>query len=110
MLRPVRLQWCCAVSIYARAMGLQERDFFTDKPETRPASYACPRCGRRNNYDVRWVRRTKKPRLPPGADERDRAMYAKLRDYLVRIDDNLACKTCQKKFEIPVAPVAGVRR
>jgi len=82
-------------------MGLQERDFFTDKPETRPASYACPRCGRRNNYDVRWVRRTKKPRLPPGADERDRAMYAKLRDYLVRIDDNLTCKTCQKKFEIP---------
>lgn len=82
-------------------MGLQERDFFTDKPETRPASYACPRCGRRNNYDVRWVRRTKKPRLPNGADERDRAMYAKLRDYLVRIDDNLTCKTCQKKFEIP---------
>jgi hypothetical protein len=82
-------------------MGLQERDFFTDKPETRPASYACPRCGRRNNYDVRWVRRTKKPRLPPGADERDRAMYAKLRDYLIRIDDNLTCKTCQKKFEIP---------
>jgi len=80
---------------------MQERDFFTDKPETRPASYACPRCGRRNNYDVRWVRRTKKPRLPPGADERDRAMYAKLRDYLVRIDDNLTCKTCQKKFEIP---------
>ena len=82
-------------------MGLQERDFFTDKPETRPASYACPRCGRRNNYDVRWVRRTKKPRLPNGADERDRAMYAKLRDYLVRIDDILTCKTCQKKFEIP---------
>ncbi len=82
-------------------MGLQERDFFTDKPETRPASYACPRCGRRNNYDVRWVRRTKKPRLPNGADERDRAMYAKLRDYLVRIDDMLTCKTCQKKFEIP---------
>jgi len=80
---------------------MQERDFFTDKPETRPASYACPRCGRRNNYDVRWVRRTKKPRLPNGADERDRAMYAKLRDYLVRIDDNLTCKTCQKKFEIP---------
>jgi hypothetical protein len=80
---------------------MQERDFFTDKPETRPASYACPRCGRRNSYDVRWVRRTKKPRLPNGADERDRAMYAKLRDYLVRIDDNLTCKTCQKKFEIP---------
>ena len=58
-------------------MALQERDFFTDKPETRPASYACPRCGRRNDYQVRWVRRIKKDRIPSGADERDRAMYGK---------------------------------
>jgi hypothetical protein len=82
-------------------MSLQERDFFTEKPETRPASYACPRCGRRHDYQVRWVRRRKKDRLPPGADERDRALYAKLRDYIIRIDDMLTCKTCQRKFEIP---------
>jgi len=82
-------------------MGLQERDFFTEKPEMRPASYACPRCGRRNDYQVRWLRRTKKDRIPSGADERDRAMYGKLKDYLVRVDDTLTCKTCQRKFDIP---------
>jgi hypothetical protein len=47
------------------------------------------------------MRRTKKDRLPPRADERDRALYAKLRDYLVRVDDDVTCKTCQKRFEIP---------
>jgi hypothetical protein len=47
------------------------------------------------------MRRTKKDRLPPRADERDRALYAKLRDYLIRIDDDVTCKTCQKRFEIP---------
>ena len=50
---------------------------------------------------VRWMRRTKKDRLPPGADARDRALYAKLRDYLIRLDDEVTCKTCQKRFEIP---------
>ena len=40
---------------------------------------------------------------PPAAraDERDRALYAKLRDYLIRVDDDVTCKTCQKRFEIP---------
>ncbi|MGH8641793.1 MAG: hypothetical protein ACRET6_08770 [Burkholderiales bacterium] len=43
----------------------------------------------------------KKDRLPPGADEADRAKFAKLRDYLLRLDDEVTCKTCGKKFEIP---------
>jgi hypothetical protein len=47
------------------------------------------------------VRRTKKDRLPGGADEGDRAKFAKLRDYLLRCDDEVTCKTCGKKFEIP---------
>jgi len=47
------------------------------------------------------VRRSKKDHLPPGADEVDRAKFAKLRDYLLRLDDQVACKTCGKKFEIP---------
>ena len=50
---------------------------------------------------MRWVVRTKKDRLPPGADERDRALYAKLRDYMIRVDDSVTCKTCGKKFDIP---------
>src|SRR5438094_6232181 len=36
----------------------------------------------------------RKTRLPPRADERDRALYAKLRDYLIRVDDDVTCKTC----------------
>ena len=80
---------------------IDERDFFTERPEQRPAEYLCPRCKRKNAYQVRWVRRVKKPRLPPGADARDRALYTKLRDHLVRVDDDVTCKTCGKKFEIP---------
>jgi hypothetical protein len=47
------------------------------------------------------VRRSKKDRPPAGADETDRAKFAKLRDYLLRLDDEVTCKTCGKKFEIP---------
>ena len=47
------------------------------------------------------MRRTKKKSIPPGADARDRALYAKLRDYLIRMDDDVICKTCGKRFEIP---------
>src|SRR5262245_61275969 len=82
-------------------MALDERAFFSDRNETRPARYSCPRCNRTNEYNVRWVRRVKKDRLPPGADERDRAKFAKLRDHLIRVDDEVVCKTCGKKFEIP---------
>src|SRR5437762_12847598 len=80
---------------------MEERDFYTERPESKSAEYTCPRCKRSNQYQVRWMRRTKKDRLPPRADERDRALYAKLRDYLVRVDDDVSCKTCQKRFEIP---------
>jgi hypothetical protein len=82
-------------------MSLDERAFFTDKPETRQGRYQCPRCHRSGDYSVRWVRRSKKDRLPPGADEGDRAKFAKLRDYLLRLDDEVVCKACGKKFEIP---------
>ena len=80
---------------------MDERDFFTERPEQRPAQYSCPRCKRRNEYVVRWMRRTKKKGLPPGADARDRALFAKLRDYLIRLDDDVTCKACGKRFEIP---------
>ena len=82
-------------------MALDERSFFTDRPETRPGRYQCPKCRRTSEYSIRWVRRAKKDRLPPGADEADRAKFAKLRDYLLRLDDEVTCKTCGKKFEIP---------
>lgn len=82
-------------------MAFDERAFFNDKPETRQGRYQCPRCHRTSDYGIRWVRRSKKDRPPAGADENDRAKFAKLRDYLLRLDDEVTCKTCGKKFEIP---------
>ena len=82
-------------------MALDERAFFTDRPETRQGRYQCPKCRRSAEYSVRWVRRTKKDRLPPGASDEDRAKFAKLRDYLLRVEDDVTCRSCGKKFEIP---------
>jgi len=82
-------------------MALDERAFFTEKPETRQGRYQCPKCRRTNEYPIRWVRRAKKDRPPSNATEEDRAKFAKLRDYLLRLDDEVVCKTCGKKFEIP---------
>lgn len=82
-------------------MALDERAFFNDRPETRQGRYQCPKCRRSADYQVRWVRRTRKDRLPHGAGEEDRAKFAKLRDYLLRVEDEVVCKTCGRKFEIP---------
>ena len=82
-------------------MALDERAFFNEKSETRPGTYQCPKCRRSSEYPVRWVRRTKKDRPPGGADDADRAKFAKLRDYLLRLDDSVVCKSCGRKFDIP---------
>jgi len=82
-------------------MALDERAFFNEKPETRPGTYQCPKCHRTSEYSIRWVRRTKKDRPPANADDADRAKFAKLRDYLLRLDDVVVCKTCGRKFDIP---------
>ena len=82
-------------------MALDERAFFNEKPETRPGRFQCPKCRRTNDYSIRWVRRAKKDRPPAGADEQDRAKFAKVRDHLLRLDDEVVCKACGRKFEIP---------
>lgn len=82
-------------------MGLDERAFFSEKQETRQGRYTCPKCRRAGTYNVRWVRRVKKDRLPAGADENDRARFAKMRDYLLRLDEDVVCTSCGRKFEIP---------
>jgi hypothetical protein len=82
---------------------MHERDFFNERQETKRATFSCPHCRERAEYDVRWLRRTKKSALPRGANEQDRMRFAKSRDYMVRIDDMLACKNvrCRRRFEIP---------
>lgn len=83
------------------AAPVDERQFFTEKPEQRPARLQCPKCRRTNDYTIRWMRRTKKSQVPGGADARARAMFDKVKDHLVRIDDDVTCRTCGRKFEIP---------
>lgn len=80
-------------------MAFDEKAFFIEKPENRPAKFPCPRCKRVNDYSLRWMRRTKrKDRQPQGED---RAKFDKLRDHLLRLDDEVTCKSCGKKFEVP---------
>ena len=80
---------------------MNERDFFDERPETKRASYSCPHCRERADYDVRWLRRTRKKQPPRGANEMDRARFQKSRDYMVRVDDQLTCQRCRKRFDIP---------
>ena len=82
---------------------MQERDIFDERQETKKAEYACPFCRERNEYDVRWLKRTKKKQAPRQMNEQDRARFAKSRDYMVRVDDQLMCRNmrCRKRFEIP---------
>ena len=81
---------------------MNESDIFEERRETKTASYSCPHCRERNDYEVRWMKRTKKKKFR-GGNERDRAQFEKSRDYMVRIDDQLACKNmrCRRRFEIP---------
>lgn len=82
---------------------MHERDIFDEKPETKKASYACPHCRERADYDIRWMTRRKKKQEPRNLSSQDRAQFQKSRDYMVRIDDMLMCKNmrCRKRFEVP---------
>ena len=81
---------------------MEEREFFNEKDEVVPAAIYCSKCRETLEYPIRWRRRVKKTALPPRADERDRARFAKARNYRVRIDDKVRCKNprCGKTIEI----------
>jgi hypothetical protein len=80
---------------------MRESELFHEKQETKRATYTCPHCRDRSEYDVRWLKRTKKQSPPRGASEQDRQLFQKSRDYMVRVDDMLACRSCRKRFDIP---------
>jgi hypothetical protein len=81
---------------------MQERDIFEERQEVKQASFSCPNCRERNDYDVRWLKRMKR-KQPPRMNEQERAQFQKSRDYMVRVDDMLVCKNirCRKRFDIP---------
>ncbi len=85
---------------------MDERDFFDEKESRKAHSLNCPHCKQSNEYELAWLVRTKRRQLPPRADDRDRAKFAKAKSYMVRRDDQVMCKNlrCRKRFE-----VAGVQ-
>jgi hypothetical protein len=81
---------------------MEEREFFDERMEKKMASLSCPHCQQPGDYEITWIVRTKKKQIDGRADERDRARFAKARSYMLRKDDQLACKNmrCRKRFEI----------
>jgi len=81
---------------------MEERDFYTEKDELKPANLNCPFCRQSDSYEVRWRRRTKKASLPSHASQEDRMKFTKAQSYLVRVDDTINCKNqcCRRRFEI----------
>jgi len=79
---------------------MQEKDFFIEKNETGPQTLQCPMCKTSSEYQIRWIRRTKKPSLPLRADADDNARFKKARDYMIRVDDSVSCSRCRRRIEI----------
>jgi hypothetical protein len=81
---------------------MDERAFYRESETTKPASLNCPYCRTVESYDLRWLLRKKIEQLPRGADERDRAKFAKALSYMVLLDDKVMCKNmrCRKRFDI----------
>ena len=81
---------------------MDERAFYTESQATKPAALNCPMCRSQETYELKWLVRKKKDRLPGGADERDRAKFAKAQSYMVLLDDKAQCKNprCRRTFDI----------
>jgi hypothetical protein len=81
---------------------VDEKAYYTEAPATKPVTLNCPWCRTQDTYDVKYLVRTKKDRLPGGADERDRAKFAKAQSYMVLLDNQAMCKNlrCRKRFDI----------
>jgi hypothetical protein len=85
-----------------RVSSMEEREFFDERTEKKPATLNCPHCHQSSEYELLWLVRTKKRQLPGRADERDRARFAKAKSYMLRKDDMMMCKNlrCRKRFEV----------
>jgi len=81
---------------------VEERAFFTESQTTRRATLNCPFCRTVETYELRWLVRKKKERLPPGADERDREKFQKSQSYMVLLEDKVVCRNprCRRSFEV----------
>ncbi len=81
---------------------MDEKDFYVESRTSRSLELICTFCRSKDLYDLPWVVRKKKGALPPRADERDRAKFAKAQSYMVLAQDKVACKNprCRRTFEV----------
>lgn len=81
---------------------MDERAYYNESQTTKPAVLNCPFCRSSETYELKWLVRTKKDRLPGGADERDRAKFAKAQSYMVLVDNKANCRNmrCRRPFDI----------
>lgn len=81
---------------------MDERAYYNESQATKPATLNCPYCKSAESYNLRWIVRKRKDRLPGGADERDRAKFAKFLSYMVLVDDKVTCANprCRRPFDI----------
>jgi hypothetical protein len=81
---------------------MDERAFYSESQTTKPATLQCPFCRQSNSYNLRWLLRKKRDKIPGGADERDLAKFAKAASYMVLMDDKAGCKNmrCRRQFDI----------
>jgi hypothetical protein len=81
---------------------IDERSFYKESQTTKPATLNCPFCRTAETYELKWLLRKKVDQIPRGADERDRAKFAKAASYMVLLDDKANCKNmrCRRPFDI----------
>jgi len=86
----------------ATIVCMDEKAFYVESTTTKPITLTCPSCRAAEPFELRWIVRKKKDRLPPGADERDRAKFSKWQSYMVLVDDMVMCKNmrCRKRFDV----------
>ena len=79
---------------------MDESAFYTESKAQKPALLNCPYCRQQESYALNWIVRTKRATLPPRADERDRAKFAKAQSYMVLLDNQANCTKCRRRFDI----------
>lgn len=88
--------------VSAKLLIVEESQFYSESRAQKPATLNCPYCRTQETYELNWVVRTKRDRIPPNADERDRAKFAKAQSYMVLVDNQANCKNqrCRRRFDI----------
>lgn len=81
---------------------MDERAYYSESQTKKTATLNCPFCRTQETYELNYIVRTKKDRLPGGADERDRAKFAKAQSYMLLLDTQTMCRNprCRKRFDI----------